>query len=90
MRSLNKFINGEDNLTAYQASDDQKKYFCTTCGSPIYSQRDSRPDDIRIRLGTVTSDISERPQAHIFVTSKANWEDITGDLPQYDEYEPGR
>ncbi len=27
---------------------------------------------------------------NIFVTSKANWEDIEGDLPQYENYEPNR
>lgn len=50
----------------------------------------SAPDLVRIRLGTVTSDITEEPIAHIFTKSKANWEEITGDLPQYDEYEPDR
>ncbi|TNF34928.1 MAG: GFA family protein, partial [Gammaproteobacteria bacterium] len=51
---------------------------------------DSRPDEVRVRLGTIESDISERPEAHIFATSKANWEDICGDLPQYEAYEPNR
>jgi hypothetical protein len=27
-----------------------------------------------------------RPQAHIFVGSKAPWYEITDDLPQYEEY----
>ena len=84
------FVSGEDDLSAYASSEDQSKYFCKTCGSPIISKRKSLPDELRIRLGTLESDISERPQAHIFVTSKANWEDICGDLPQYEEYEPGR
>ena len=81
------FIYGEDNLTTYQYSKTQKKYFCKTCGSPIMSKNTLSPDVIRIRLGTIESDITERPQAHIFVLSKANWEDISDDLPQYAEYE---
>ena len=80
------FISGEDNLTAYNYSAEQKKYFCKTCGSPVMSKNSNHPDNIRIRLGTIESDITQRPQAHIFVASKANWEDITGSLPQYDEY----
>ena len=28
--------------------------------------------------------------AHIFSTSKANWEEIAGNLPQYESYEPSR
>ncbi len=84
------FLSGEDNLTSYESTPGQTKYFCKTCGSPIMSKTKSKPSQVRIRLGTLTSDIIERPMAHIFTKSKANWETITGNLPQYEEYEPGR
>jgi len=82
------FISGEDNLTTYQSSETQSKLFCTSCGSPIMSKNSLSPDVIRIHLGTLESDINEAPEAHIFVSSKANWETISDDLPQYDEYKP--
>ncbi|MFK5891589.1 MAG: GFA family protein [Pseudomonadota bacterium] len=85
-----KIISGQDLLTAYESTPGQTKYFCKICGSPIMSKTKSKPDQLRIRLGTISSDIVERPMAHIFTTSKANWEDISGDLPQYNDYEPGR
>ena len=85
-----KFESGEAELTGYLSGGDQTKYFCRHCGSPIISRRASVPDEVRVRLGTIESYITERPQAHIFVTSKANWEDICGELPQYEGYEPGR
>ncbi|BAN36408.1 hypothetical protein SCD_n02607 [Sulfuricella denitrificans skB26] len=81
---------GEDALTGYESTSGQTKFFCKICGSPILSKSESRPDDVRVRLGTIDSDIEERPVAHIFATSKANWEEICGDLPQYEGYEPGR
>ena len=84
------FISGEENLTGYPSSPEQTKYFCRTCGSPIISKSQSTPEQLRIRLGTIESDISERPSAHIFSTSKANWDLICDDLPQYSEYEPSR
>jgi len=85
-----RIVAGEDKLTAYESTPGQFKYFCQVCGSPILSKRPDVPDQVRVRLGTIESDITERPQAHIFATSKANWETICGDLPQYEEYEPGR
>lgn len=85
-----RIVRGEDKLTAYESTPGQLKYFCKICGSPIMSKRPTVPGQVRIRLGTIESPISERPQAHIFTTSKANWETICGDLPQYEEYEPGR
>ncbi len=85
-----KILSGEDKLTAYESTSGQKKYFCKICGSPIMSKSESKMDQVRIRLGTISSDVTERPMAHIFTTSKASWEDICGDLPQYESYEPGR
>ena len=81
---------GEDKLTGYESSPGQVKYFCKTCGSPILSRNAAKAGQVRVRLGTIESDIVERPMAHIFVSSKANWDEITDDLPQYDGYEPGR
>ncbi|MFV2060920.1 MAG: GFA family protein [Gammaproteobacteria bacterium] len=80
-----RFVSGEENLTAYEANPGQIKYFCKTCGSPIMSKQLKRPELIRIRLGLVESNIVERPHAHIYVSSKANWEIISGDLAQFDE-----
>ena len=85
-----KFVSGENELTGYKSTPGQTKYFCKYCGSPIISKNHSSPDKVRVRLGTIESDIMERPTAHIFVKSKANWEKIEGDLPQYESYEPDR
>lgn len=82
------FISGNEELSSYEYAPGQKKLFCKHCGSPIMSINESTPDKVRIRLGTIESDITERPQAHIFTTSKANWEEITDDLPKFDEYAP--
>lgn len=85
-----KFISGESELSGYEATPGQTKYFCKHCGSPIISKSKANIDKVRVRLGTIESEISERPMGHIFVGSKANWEEIEGKLPQYDAYEPGR
>ena len=85
-----RLMAGQANLTGYESTPGQKKYFCKICGSPIMSRTASKPDQVRVRLGTIESDIEERPMAHIFVSSKANWEEISGDLPQYDSHEPNR
>ena len=88
--SLFKLTSGESELTGFESSPGQIKYFCRNCGSPIVSKNSHKPDQVRVRLGTIDSDIDERPIAHIFTSSKANWEDICGDLPQYEAYEPNR
>ena len=82
------FISGENEMTGYESTPGQTKYFCKHCGSPIISKSDSNPDKVRVRLGVIESDITERPEAHIFSTSKANWDRICDDLPQYETYVP--
>jgi len=83
-----KFINGEHALTSYESSPGQTKFFCKYCGSPIISKNNKTPEIIRVRIGSIESDITEKPEAHIFVNSKANWEKINDNLPQYDNYQP--
>ncbi len=82
------FVQGKDVLHSYESNPGHTKHFCSNCGSPIMSLNTARPDTVRIRLGTIESAISERPGCHIFSASKANWEQIADDLPQYDEYAP--
>jgi hypothetical protein len=58
---------------------------CEKCGSFLYSiVRDGT--FAHIAMGTLIDDPTIRPQAHIFVASKAPWFTITDDLPQYDEH----
>jgi len=73
-------------LTKYDSGQGQYKYFCKKCGSPIISKNDLHPGLVRVRLGTIETDIKEKPEAHIFVSSKANWEEIKDDLPKYNAY----
>ena len=82
-----KIISGKGNLTEYESDQGQYKYFCKKCGSPIISKNNSHPGTVRVRLGTIETEIKEKPEAHIFVSSKANWEEINDDLPQYNLYE---
>ena len=81
---------GADELTVYESMPGKTKHFCRVCGSPIASKNAADPESVRVRIGTIDSVIAERPMAHIFATSKAEWEQICDDLPQYPSYEPGR
>jgi hypothetical protein len=59
--------------------------FCSACCSPIYSENRSRPDVVRVRIGTLDSPTEGRPIAHFFASSKAEWFDICDGLPTFDE-----
>ena len=80
-----RLLTGHEALKTYynQASGLARK-FCAECGSPIVSER-TEPVMMAVRLGTLDTPLSKGPIGHIFVNSKAEWETITGDLPQFPE-----
>lgn len=96
--ATNGYINAEEfkvfdagnKLGLYEFKAGRKRYFCTICASPIFSSSSDRPSKLRIRLGLLDSQISERPISHNFVSSKANWENLDAELPRYDSFEPSR
>lgn len=85
-----RILSGQDNIAFYETAPGKKRHFCRTCASPIYSSNAQSPDKLRLRLGILDSDISERPLSHNFVSSKASWDDLDAVLPRYDGHEPGR
>mgnify|MGYP005810478597 CR=1 FL=1 len=85
-----EIVAGKNNLTSFSFKEGRNRHFCSSCGSPVYSSNADDPSRLRIRLGILDSDISERPISHNFVSSKGNWEDLDAQLPRYDAFEPSR
>ncbi|MGZ5870506.1 MAG: GFA family protein [Bradyrhizobium sp.] len=51
-------------------------WFCGDCGGRVYGQRDSRPDIIAVRAGTLDDTSWLRPIAHVYLRSAQAWERI--------------
>jgi hypothetical protein len=83
-----KLIRGENLLKAYSASPGKERVFCGTCGSPLFSRLQSKPELLRLRVGTLDTPIGRKPESHQFVASKADWYDILDHVPQYAERPP--
>lgn len=81
---------GQELLHHFALKSGRQRHFCRVCASPIYSSNTADPARIRIRLGILDSEIVEKPISHNFVTSKANWDSLDVNLPQYEAHEPGR
>ena len=81
-----RWTRGEDMLCSYVAPNGTTRRFCRNCGSSMTFEPSNNPDGlVEFSLGTLDCDIDVRPNAHIFVGSKANWSPIEDDLPQYVE-----
>lgn len=83
LREKLTWIMGEDLLKDYFSSPNKRRVFCSTCGSPLFSQRMDMPDVVRLRLGTVTTDIDRTPDYHIYYQDRARWFEEVDGLPQF-------
>lgn len=77
-----KLLGGAELISTFESSPGKQRAFCSRCGSPIYSKRDSLPGVLRIRVGLINEPVAATLEAHFHTASKANWWPIEDDLPQ--------
>ena len=52
------------------------RYFCADCGSPIYSHRETTPDMLGVRAGTLDDSSDLRITTHIWASMARPWSHI--------------
>lgn len=80
---------GRDNLSSYESSPGGHRKFCRTCGSPMFFEVDGFSGEAYFMPATLDGGVHPGhppdSECHIYVESKAEWETITDDLPQFPE-----
>ena len=83
-----RLTEGDDVVRAFRWEDRKDWVSCSQCGSSLFTIRQwpPTPDSrINIRLGTLDDAGAElAPQFRIYVSSKAQWDTITDELPQFE------
>jgi hypothetical protein len=80
-----RLTKGAGSLMVLGDADGLHEVHCEACLSRLYWISPDRAH-VRVPYGTLVDEPSLKPTAHMFVGSKASWEEILDDLPQYDEY----
>lgn len=83
-----RFVAGEQNVRHFRSSAPVQRSFCHECGSSLLFRFDPLPEALWVAVGTFDDDPGMRPEAHIFVGSRAPWHTIADELPQFEEYPP--
>jgi hypothetical protein len=84
-----RFTRGEELVVEYKVPEARffTVAFCKRCGGE--TPRISRErGTVGVPAGTLDTDPGMRPQANIYVGSKAPWFEITDGLPRHDEAPP--
>ncbi len=78
-----RLLRGADLIRVYGKGQGAVKAFCATCGSSLFGGDWPDGDQVSIRMGSLDGDPGIRPQCHTYVDSRAPWDEITDDLPQF-------
>lgn len=80
-----RLLEGEELIRVLGRGEGAVKAFCSTCGSSLFGGDWPEGKQVSIRMGAFDDDPGIRLQFHSFVDSRAPWDEIRDDLPQYPE-----
>lgn len=79
-----RWTSGVENLSNYLAENGTSRQFCKVCGSSLtFSPAHNPEGTVEFALATLDDDIPHKPDAHIFLNFKANWDEVNDDLPKF-------
>lgn len=68
---------------SYQSSENVRRSFCSSCGTPLTYRRLDLPDTIDVTLGSMDDPDQLRPQDHTWTESRLSWVVLADGLPAY-------
>jgi hypothetical protein len=83
------WLSGEDQLRSFNLPDTRhSRSFCAQCGSALPMSHMGGAMLV-VPAGSLDGAVDVRPDAHIFVASRADWDDRLEDVPAFETL-PGR
>jgi hypothetical protein len=76
------WLSGNERIASFVGNTGYRNDFCSRCGSPLPS---TDGQSFWIPAGLFDEKTSARVVRHIFVGSKADWDEIGGSAPQFEE-----
>jgi hypothetical protein len=79
------WLSGEDQVRVFNVPGTRHRHaFCATCGSALPDLQ-MNGALLKVPAGSLDGAVTIRPDAHIFCSSRANWDDALEDIPKVDE-----
>lgn len=78
------WISGEKHIRKFRLPDGWSSTFCANCGSPLPQTHPEQPI-CYVPAGVLDDDPGPEVMGHIYVGSKASWDTICDDAPQFEE-----
>jgi hypothetical protein len=81
--AMNRFKLTRARPASYQSSENVRRTFCSSCGTPLTYARLDLPDTIDVTLGSMDDPDQLRPQDHTWTESRLSWVVLADGLPAY-------
>lgn len=78
-----RWLQGEELLQSYKASNGTKRKFCAKCGSSLIFESASGGGVIEFALASLDDASKLMPDAHIYLSSQVDWLKLNDGLPKY-------
>lgn len=78
----------KDFISVADSGNRMHRRFCATCGTPLFSEAESRPHLIFARVGSFDDPSLVRPEITIWTSSAPGWAAIDASLPQNERQPP--
>jgi len=78
-----RILSGADNLSAFKTTPEATREFCKTCGSHLFFKSSRWPGEVHVTAGSLTTEMSDAPQAHVFFSDRVKWIEVNDGLPKY-------
>lgn len=92
IRKADLSVAGQEHLTVYEGSPGFAYHFCSRCGCRLFAYEERAPELMYLMAATLDGGVDPghppEKEAHIWVGSKAEWDRIGDDLPQFGEASP--
>ena len=80
------WISGQDKVKTFNLpSTRHSKSFCTKCGSAVPSEQ-MEGKLLVVPAGSLDTEMNMKPNAHIFISSKAAWENDLAAIREFETY----
>ena len=77
------WLKGENNIQRFQVADsNHAKSFCKICGSALPDQQ-LNGNLLIVPAGSLDSNVDKLPDAHIYISKKANWDESLETVKAY-------
>ncbi|WP_420429744.1 GFA family protein [Algiphilus sp.] len=81
-----RWLSGEPQVAVYHFPETRHvRSFCTVCGSALPTLQMNGALGV-VPAGSLDTDVPVRPQGHIFMDSRANWDEQLETLPQFGSF----